>query len=1178
MIDVKALQGQVKRLVDDLRTQVAADRELNAELRLEHARAKDAKRVGVSYETWLDGELDQAAVAWVLGCVFVRFCEDNQLVDRVWIGGPESHASAERAMQARQAYVIANPTQYEREWLREAFTHLRNQRATSKIFDEHNPMWRFDISGQAAEDLADFFRRGAGCRSLVSPGLDAHFLGQLYQDLSEYAQTTFALKQTPPFVEKFIIERTLGPALDDFGLSAMSVIDPTCGSGHFLLGTFEWLLAKWKEREPKTPIETLVDRALNQITGVDINPFAVAIARFRLVIAALQETGRTNLNNTYPVRVAVGDSLLHWGDSGRFQGDLLATLEGREEFSYYSEDDDLLAGYMKPGTYTAVVGNPPYILVKDPNLNERYREEYSDVCYRQLTLSVPFAKRFFELARRGDHDGNEAGYVGQITANAFMRREFGKQLINYYFAHEVELNEVIDTSGSFIPGHGIPTAILVGRNRLVSPRYSGSIRVVASLRGEPTEPDDPAKGNVWAAIESQIDQPGSKSTWIYVTDSVRSQLDCHPWNLGGSTAEDVMSILSKFDILESKLALVGYTGQTNADSAFIADSRTMQRSGVEQKIHRQILVGEVIRDFRIDESKHAIFPYTGNGLVSIDHYPGAYRHLWPVRTALWARRTFSKESYKEEGRAWWSWHQVALNRLNLRFALSFSEVATHNNFALDRSGRLVNQTARIIKLDPKFPENLTEDEFLERLENEYLALLGVLNSSLACFWLKQVCHDKGIRGEGGGFTSDDWERFYQFSGSKLKKFPLPRTMPLVAAAEIDSLAQRMSNMRPEAVASTGVPSRDRLLEARAQLDETRAQMIAKQEELDWKIYGLYGLLDSDLMSETPPALSLGERAFEIALARRMDSGEIATQWFTRHGSVPTTELPEHWTDEYKDLVEKRIEVIESDPKIGLIESPEYKRRWAAERWDSMQAAALRDWLLDRLEEPALWGSEPKPMSVAQLADRVRHDEEFRSVLDLWVGTDQHDLDKTLVKLVADEHVPFLPMQRYKPSGLRKRAQWERTWTLQRREDAGETVTIDIPPKYGSGDFAKPSYWRNRGKLDMPKERFISYSGMGLDDGDVFGWAGWGHLDQARALAWMYMDRKMQGGWPAERLLPLLAGLAELEPWLHQWFSEPKPGYPGSPAEFFTGLIDKELDALGTDRRRLTELRGVEELA
>ena len=185
-------------------------------------------------------------------------------------------------------------------------------------------------------------------------------------------------------------------------------------------------------------------------------------------------------------------------------------------------------------------------------------------------------------------------------------------------------------------------------------------------------------------------------------------------------------------------------------------------------------------------------------------------------------------------------------------------------------------------------------------------------------------------------------------------------------------------------------------------------------------------------------------------------------------------------------------------------------------------------------------------------------------------------------LVADEHVPFLPADRYKPSGLRKRAEWERTWALQRREDENpdEKVEIAVPTKYTSADFAKPSYWRNRGKLDVPKERFISYPRAGRDGDatELLGWAGWDHLAQARALAAVYLDRKTQAGWDAARLLPLLAGLVELEAWLHQWYADPQPGFVGSPAEFFTGLIDTELSGLGADRSALARVRGVEEWA
>ncbi len=121
--------------------------------------------------------------------------------------------------------------------------------------------------------------------------------------------------------------------------------------------------------------------------------------------------------------------------------------------------------------YHAVVGNPPYITVKDKALNQAYRDRYA-TCHRQYSLSVPFMERFFDLAVAGgtttsdtnNTNGKASGYVGQITANSFMKREFGKKLIEEYFA-KVDLTHVIDTSGAYIPGHGTPTVILFGRNR-----------------------------------------------------------------------------------------------------------------------------------------------------------------------------------------------------------------------------------------------------------------------------------------------------------------------------------------------------------------------------------------------------------------------------------------------------------------------------------------------------------------------------------------------------------------------------------------------------------------------------------------------------------------------------------------------------------------------------------------
>ena len=94
-------------------------------------------------------------------------------------------------------------------------------------------------------------RSGHLKRSFEVENGDTRFLGDLYQELSERAKKKFALLQTPVFVEEFILDRTLTPAIAEFGLEKVRMIDPTCGSGHFLLGGFARLFDLWSKRDTR---------------------------------------------------------------------------------------------------------------------------------------------------------------------------------------------------------------------------------------------------------------------------------------------------------------------------------------------------------------------------------------------------------------------------------------------------------------------------------------------------------------------------------------------------------------------------------------------------------------------------------------------------------------------------------------------------------------------------------------------------------------------------------------------------------------------------------------------------------------------------------------------------------------------------------------------------------------
>ncbi len=990
-----------------------------------------------------------------------------------------------------------------------------------------------------------------------------------------------------------------------------------------------------------------------------------------------------------------------------------------------------------------------------------------------------------------------------------------------------------------------------------------------------------------------------------MADSSRELFHKHPWSIGGGGASELKEQLEERAAakLESLASSIGFASFTGTDEAFLLEPQVLERMRVLKAMIRPTILGDNVRDWSVNPDLQALAPYDAN--FDAFHYaaeaPWA-RFLWHFRSTLGSVISFGGKTRLECGDQWWTWYRWVKEKYRTPLSIVFGEVATHNHFVLDRGGKVFKQTAPVIKL----PRQTTEDD--------HLGLLGLLNSSAACFWLKQVCFPKGgdhVGQEGARVRRTAWDERYAFNGTNLQQFPLPlpdgrgskanerEPRPsgsgvLGRARRIDKLAQQRQLSSPTSVLRVRVPSRDWLSAARAASDETLCQMMAAQEELDWECYRLYGLIADDLtyrpsissrdrqgavdsretkqqevrfLTGAALGIKLGQRAFEIVLARKIAAGETQTTWFERHGSTPITELPSEWPDDYRQLVERRIALIESDPNIRLIEQPEYKRRWNTEPWESQLERALREWLLNRLEgyfdfdgrmkaepdtssrarqeavsdadtdatptlldddwngarlavpkaevepqayfvtftcygtwlhgdergsvdrdhnewqtppldpdeererrefellrhspvklesqqrlivhrtiqevcqnrgwrlhavnvrtnhihvvvtanrsgkrvlndfksyatrrmkeaeslpaaclevlDPAssrarqeaedsapkfkVWtrggsarpvltensfrraieytlyeqgpeitpgisgetsakatgeelrssdhgkgatdlGNVPLPnergssppladitlVSVARLASVAGQDADFLQVGELYRDDAAFDVQALVTELVAPECVPLLPVLRYKPAGLIKRTTWERTWDLQRQEDAIDARTqlpatdpnyltedaakalkekqvgkIAVPTKYDSKDFLTSDFWRLRGKLDVPKERWISFPHCDGPDGTMMlCWAGYDHLQQARAISAYYVQVQTEfGGSDDPRLIPLLACLIELLPWLKQWHNDLDPEFNMSMGDYFEGFINEEARQLGKTPQEIRE--------
>ncbi|MFI8978481.1 BREX-2 system adenine-specific DNA-methyltransferase PglX, partial [Nocardia asteroides] len=980
------LKKQVTATEANLDQQLRELPEVKARLHDEWAHARKLNRTAATETSWLDERITQVAVAWVLGTVFVRFCEDNHLIAEPYLTGPTVDRR-ELAQSRYDAYVECDPDPTYRGWLESAFAEISEGQAGRLLFDRaHNALYQIPMSHEGAGDLIKFWRerdpQGELVHDFTDPldddginGWDTRFLGDLYQDLSEDIRKNYALLQTPEFVEEFILDRTLEPAIREFGYAEIKLIDPTCGSGHFVLGAFKRLNKRWTVEQPTKDRHERVQAALNSVHGVDLNPFAIAIARFRLLVAAMAAANVRSLAEAtrydWPIKLAVGDSLIK-------SRQLELSLDGESEdplsgFSYTTEDVQDYPGILEQGRYHVVVGNPPYITVKDKNLNEIYRGLYK-ACAGTYALSVPFAQRFFELSKIGDPNGHGFGRVGQITANSFMKREFGTKLIEEFFAHSVELTEVIDTSGAYIPGHGTPTVILIGTRRSGKNRQP-RVLTVRSVQGEPKAPESPENGLVWRAIVDQVtDAEPSVSRWVSVDDLDRGRFAKQPWILADGGQEMVEQLNSAANNkLAAIIEAIGRTTHTGLDDAYYIPTSAAESHGIASSCV-PVVLGDTIRDFAVEPATATYFPYDEAGeprTISATEE----RFLWPNRTLLRHRVDFG-QTPEQRGLRWFDHSMFFPKRYRSPLSIPFPFVATHNHFVLDRGGKVFKQTAPVIKL----PDGASEEE--------HLRLLGLLNSSTACFWLKMVSHDKGIRGEGGGFTSSDWERFFEFTGTKLQEFPVPEAVPDRLGKELDQLAVQIQDTTPTSVVSVNTPTSLILREAQDRWTRLRRRIIFTQEELDWNTYSLYGLLPEDFCTPEHDRLeiSLGERAFEIVLARRIRSEEASDEWFTRHGSTPITEVPSHWPDSYKEIVQRRIDAIETNRAIGMIERPEYKRRWATEGWDVLQEKALRSWLLDCMKSRELWFGEngqPQILTLSRLTDRLASDDDFASVAALY---------------------------------------------------------------------------------------------------------------------------------------------------------------------------------------------------
>jgi hypothetical protein len=390
------------------------------------------------------------------------------------------------------------------------------------------------------------------------------------------------------------------------------------------------------------------------------------------------------------------------------------------------------------------------------------------------------------------------------------------------------------------------------------------------------------------------------------------------------------------------------------------------------------------------------------------------------KTHLENRLDFGSRTYAEIGRPFWMHHQVTAGKYLAGNSVAFPFVVTHFHATMPEQDFTLNRHCNLASLD-------------KGIKN-YLAL-SLLNSSAALFWLKQVCFCK--RASENPETDD----YYEFAGGKVEQLPVPQALlqdgPLRRRAE--ALAERCAEMgeqvprfhprklfeRPgeaytdwyRAIRGYQEPhpglftdwqtAEDLRTAWQLAMEEMRAlrrQMVPLQEEMDWLMYGAYGLLPLD-----HPAVNVGGPTDPLPIE------QLERPYRLVQHECP---IPANWPDEQQALWRARLMAIAENEYVGQLEQPAYKRRWVEPFDDKDFLQAYEWWLREKAEWLLEHNCGSGPVALDDWAEALLQDPRvqaaYRTVLEVGASAsvapyprerDRDNFALHLKRVIEEETVP-----------------------------------------------------------------------------------------------------------------------------------------------------------------------------
>ena len=842
------LQGSFDRYVSGKRKRGTAEVDEEFLRDIERWREALARNLALRNRKLTERELNYAVQRTIDRIIFLRMCEDR---------GAEDYA--------RLQSLIGGPNVYDRllQLFREAddrynsgLFHFRKERGRATPVDELTPGLKIDD-----KVLKDILK---GLYYPQSPYefsvLPADILGNVYEQfLGKVIRLTAGhqarIEEKPEvrkaggvyYTPKYIVEHTVGKLVEGKtpqevgGLTPtfrpsktarpLTVLDPACGSGSFLMGAYRYLLQWHRDRyvddgpgnhtariyqgpggqwllttEEKKRILT------SCIYGVDIDPQAVEVTKLNLLLCCLENENQGTMRQLALIHeralpdlgsnIKCGNSLIGTDFYQGQQGELFDDEQRWKinAFDWPDEFPHIFAGE-KPGSsraesrgFDAVIGNPPYVrheLLRD--LKPYFSARYS--CFdTSADLYVYFLEKGLSLLAPN-------GLLSFIVSSGFLRTTFADNL-RRHLAEEYALLRLVDFGGLPVFAAAKDTYVCI------------------PLLARQTSQDDIEVTEVAELPPSETSRLASIATY----STPRERLAERRWSFDREDARRVFKKITQRGqrlgaFLKGRLFSGIKTGLNRAfvlSAAQAADIVETCPSALD--VVHPFAAGEDIRRYALRETGKALIAipsgWTRSGMQRETPEPSevaAWRWLTvqipPVADYL---KEFEEPARKrqDQGDYWWELRACDYYQVLEEPKIVYPDIAKGPRFYLDAQGTYIGNTAYALA---------SAEEWL----------LAILNSRLSWFCVARLSIPFGTRG--GRFR---YRLIYQY----MENFPVPNPPSGEARAAFVTLTRAMQDLRQQG--ERALSEHDRALLSR--------QITSTDREIDRLVYELYGLTEEEI--------------------------------------------------------------------------------------------------------------------------------------------------------------------------------------------------------------------------------------------------------------------------------------------------------------------------------------------